>query len=112
MAKWPCLVLPQFCKTSIQVTIECEDLNENGVPVTIGWEGMCNYQDQSKRVYKDDKVVVQVVGICLIPGDIAKDLSVLPSGKVTVNGIERNMIKGIKARNPDGTVNYTQLELE
>ena len=112
MAKWPCLVLPQYCKTSIKVTIECEDLNENGTPVTVEWEGMCNYQDQSKRVYKDDKAVIEVVGICLIPGDIAKDLALLPSGKVAVNGIERNLIKGIKARNPDGTVNYTQLELE
>lgn len=113
MAKWPCLVLKQFCKTPIQVKIESEDLNENGTPkILLEWSGNCNYQDQSKRVYNEDKVIVQIVGTCLIPGDIAPKLSVFPSGKVVVNGVERNITKGIKARNPDGTVNYTQLELD
>lgn len=113
MAKWPCLVLPQFCNTPIQVVIESEDLNENGTPkVLLDWSGNCNYQDQAKRLYKDEKAVVQIVGTCLIPGDIAPTMAVFPSGKVTVNGVERVLSKGIKARNPDGTVNYTCLELE
>ena len=33
------------------------------------------------------------------------------SGKVTVFGKERDIIQGTKARNPDGTVNYVELDI-
>lgn len=112
MVKWPQLVLLQFCTTDIQVIVESDDLNENGTPKKIlDWTGKCNYQDKSKRIWTTDKVLVEVTATCLIPGDIAPDLPVIPSGTVTVLGADRILIQGMKARNPDGTVNYTQLEL-
>ena len=113
MAKWPQLVLPQFCRTDITVIIESEELNENGTPkILLNWSGKCNYQDKSKRVWTMDKVFVEVSGTCLIPGDIAPDIAVIPSGKVVVLDMERELILGTKARNPDGTVNFTQLVLK
>lgn len=113
MGRWPQLILPQFCMTDIEVTVESEDLNENGTPKTLlEWTGKCNYQEKSKRVWTSDKVLVDVSGTCLIPGDIAPELMIIPSGKVTIMGTERIMIQGTKARNPDGTVNFTQLELK
>lgn len=113
MAKWPQLVLSRFCNTDISVSIESEDIGENGTPKNlINWAGKCNYQDKAKRVWTSDKTLVEVTGTCLIPGDIAPDLAVIPSGKVKIFGIDRKLICGTKARNPDGTVNYTQLELE
>lgn len=113
MAKWPKLVLSQFCKTDISVIVDSEELNENGTPKTlVEWTGKCNYQEKSKRIWTSDKVLVDVSGTCLIPGDIAPELMMIPSGKVTIMGTERIMIQGTKARNPDGTVNFTQLELK
>lgn len=113
MARWPQLVLPQFCTTDIKVVVESEELNENGTPKKLlSWRGKCNYQDRSKKVWSTDKVLVEVTGTCLIPGDIVPDLVTIPSGKVTVFDTEREIVIGTKARNPDGTVNYTQLDLK
>jgi len=113
MARWPQLVLPQFCKTDITVIIESEELNENGTPKELlDWKGKCNYQDKAKKVWTTDKVQVEITGTCFIPGDIAPDLAIIPSGKVTVLDTEKELVIGTKARNPDGTVNFTQLELK
>ena len=110
MSKWPQLVLPQFCTTALQVHIESE---EDGDPASIvDWSGTCNYQDKAKKVYTSEKVLVEVTGTCLIPGDIAPDLDVISAGKVTIMGTNRDIAIGTKARNPDGSVNYTQLELK
>lgn len=111
--KWPQLVLPRFCNTSLEVVIESEELNENGTPKTsLFWTGVCNYQDKAKRIYTSNKEYVEITGSCLIPGDIAPDMAVISSGKVKIFDMERELAQGIKARNPDGTVNYTQLHLK
>lgn len=113
MTRWPQLVLPQFCKTDITVILDGEELNENGTSKQLlSWSGKCNYQDKAKRVWTSDKVFVEITGTCLIPGDIAPDLAVIPSGKVTVFDVERKLVLATKARNPDGSVNFTQLELK
>lgn len=113
MARWPCLVLPQFCTTDIQIVVESEEIGENGAPVKlINWVGKCNYQESAKRVYVTGKVYVEVSATCLIPGDIAPTVAVIPSGKVNVLGVERLLVLGTKVRNPDGSVNYTKLELK
>lgn len=113
MSKWPQLVLPQFCTTDINVVVESDDLNENGTPKTlVEWNGKCNYQNKAKKVWTSDKVIVETTGTCLIPGDIAPELSIIPSGIVTIFGLDHELFQGIKARNPDGTVNYTQLDLK
>lgn len=112
MARWPSLVLPQFCTTDLSLSVESEELNENGTPkVILEWSGKCNYQDKAKKVWTTDKVLIEVSATCLIPGDIARDMAVISSGTVTVLGERRKLAVGRKARNPDGTVNYTQLEL-
>lgn len=113
MARWPSLVLPQFCTTDIQVTVDSEDLNENGTPKNlVQWSGKCNYQDRAKRIYTGEKTLVEVTGTCLIPGDIAPEIVSVPSGIVHIFGVDRILVLGTKARNPDGTVNFTQLELK
>lgn len=113
MPRWPQLVLPQFCTTDIKVVVESEELNENGTPKKLlNWSGKCNYQDKAKRVWTNDKTFVEINGTCLIPGDIAPELAVIPSGIVTIFGVEHELLQGIKARNPDGTVNYTQLDIQ
>lgn len=112
MAKWPCLVLPRFCQTMIEVIVESEELNEFGEPTQLlNWKGKCNYQDKAQRIYNADKSYIDVTGCCLIPGDILPNVDIIPSGKVIINNKERIMFQGSKARNPDGSVNYTQLNL-
>lgn len=112
MRRWPCLILPQFCTTEIVVKIEGDGLSEEGEPIlACEWRGHCNYQDKARKILTEQQKIVQVNGRCMIPGDIAPECSVISSGTVLIFGTDREIAQGTKARNPDGTVNYTLLEL-
>lgn len=110
--KYPCVVDKRFCKTDIHVEITPEGVNKYGdhFPATV-INTKCNYQDTAKTVLTAEKVLIQLTGVALFPGDIAPDLPTLSGGTATVNEVERKIFKGTKARNPDGSVNYCKLEL-
>jgi len=107
---WPKLV--HTAKTDIHVTIEAEDINEFGERETVLDSDLkCNYQSVSQVKYTSDKEGVTITGTALFDGDICEELAEITSGKVVVFGQERVIYRGSKCRNPDGTVNYTRLEL-
>lgn len=110
--KYPCLVLTSVCKTPVTVRIYGEGISEDGEPVTaLEAELLCNYQDRARTVVTADKTLVQLSAQALFIGDIAPVLAVISNGEVVVNGETRRIFKGEKARNPDGSVNYTRLDL-
>lgn len=110
--KFPCLVLKSVCTTPITVTVYREGINEDGEPLAdLKLELMCNYQDKAKSVLTADKQLVQLSAQAYFIGDIAPNLPTLSNGEVLVNGVRRRIFQGEKARNPDGTVNYTRLDL-
>ena len=110
--KWPKLVRSFTQSTEISVVIELEGIDEDGAPVEgVSFSGLCNYQDTAKRVYTSEKTYTDITGTCYFDGDIAEDLAVISSGTVTIHGTDREVVQGMKARNPDGTVNYTRLDL-
>ena len=112
MRKYPCLIRRRSCKTEVTVKLFTEDLNQYGEPAgEIVYSGVCNYQDSAKTVLTAEKKLVQLSGVALFPGDIAPELPVLSGGTLTVNGTERVIFQGRKARNPDGTVNYCELDV-
>ena len=109
--RFPRLVPDRVCNTQVEVQLYSEELNENGSKQSIKFSGKCNYQDQAKRVYTSEKMYVELTGVCLFNGDIAPNLANISNGKVTINGEDRTIFSGSKARNVDGTVNYTRLDL-
>lgn len=110
--RYPCLVQARYCTTLIHVCVEQEGLSEDGAPLSaIEADLRCNYQDTAKTVLTAEKKLVQLSGIALFPGDICPELPVISSGIVMVHGEQRQIFQGMKARNPDGTVNYTELRL-
>ena len=110
--KYPCLVMKQLCTTPIHVRIEQEGVSEDGGPL-LAFESdlLCTYQDTAKTVLTAEGKQVQLSGVAMFPGDNAPDLPSLSGGQATVFGVERQIFQGIKARNPDGSVNYTELRL-
>ena len=110
--RYQSLVNPKFCKTPIHIVINQEGISEDGEPLkALEIDTMCNYQDKAKKVLTEQQQLIEIEGTALINGDIAPSLASISNGKVVVNGVERRIFRGAKARNPDGTVNYTKLEL-
>ena len=109
---YPKLVRKEQCKTDIHVVLYGEGTTEDGEPViALEDDFKCNYQDKAKRVLSAEKVVIQLTAKAYFVGDIAPDLAVISGGLVTVFGEIRSIYQGSKARNPDGTVNFTELEI-
>lgn len=110
--KYPCLVLQRYCTTDIKVTIYEEGVSEDGGQNTAFVADLkCNFQDTAKTVFTTDGKQVQLTGVALFPGDIAPDLPNLSGGTAEIHGVKRTIHQGIKARNPDSSVNYTELRL-
>lgn len=109
---YPSLVRKEDCKTDIKVVLYGEGTTEEGEPVIVLESNLkCNYQDKAKRVLTAEKVLIQLTAKAYFFGDIAPDLPVISGGQVTVFGEIRKIYQGTKARNPDGSVNYTELEI-
>lgn len=110
--KYPCLVPKKLCRTPIRVMIYGEGLSEDGAPEAVFSADLkCNYQDTAKTVLTAEGKQVQLSGIALFPGDITPNQPALSGGEVVVYGVKRTIFQGRKARNPDSTVNYTELRL-
>ena len=111
--KYPELVPDWVCTTPITVNIDGEGLTEDGAPndVTV-IEANCNWQDGGQAVLTGDEKIIDISGRAYFNGDIAPSLSNITSGDAIVFGEKRQILKGFKRRNPDGTVNHTEIQFK
>lgn len=110
--KYPCLVDKRHCKTDIQIKLTKEELNDYGEESEkIISNIKCNYQDKARTVLTADKKLVEITGTALFPGDICPDFPTISGGTAVIFGVRRQIQEGRKARNPDGSVNYTEVLL-
>ena len=111
--RYPKLVRKVDCKTPIKITVYSQDLGEDGEQISYGTiNTFCNYQSSGKRILTDKQQFIDISGVALLSDDIFVELSEITHGEVEIFGETREIIKGSKARNPDGTVNYVRLELK
>lgn len=109
---FPCLIEKRFCKTPVLVNLDKNELNEDGeLEKIVSIITTCNLQLGAKTSFTKDKEKIELSGIALFIGDLCPKLPVIASGTVKINGQEYSINKGTKNLNPDGTVNYTTLEL-
>lgn len=100
-------------KTPVHVVIEASEPNEfNERAVLLSKDFMCNYQDSAAVKYTADKYAKEIAGTAFIDGDIAPSVAAISSGYVTIFGEKMSIVRGTKARNLDGTVNYTRLDVK
>lgn len=108
--RYPCLVKKSLCKVEITCSFEREGLNKYGEPLeTIEYFGKCNYQDKARTIFTAEKKEIKITGTALFPGDICPELPVISGGTAVIFGVKRRIEQGTKARNPDGTVNFTEV---
>lgn len=109
--KYPQLVPDRVCTTPITVYRE-SGLNRDGSPKrTVIFEGKCNYAEKVKQRVTADKQIITLNAEALFNGDIAPDVDSIEGEVDVLHGIHRRIYASQKCRNPDGTVNYTRLEL-
>lgn len=110
--KYPCLVPKRLCKTDINLSFDREGLNDYGEPLEpVKYSGKCNYQDKARTILTAEKKLIQITGTALLPEDICPELPVISGGEAVIFGVKRRIEQGTKARNPDGSVNYTEVLL-
>ena len=108
--RYPALVRPEVCRTPIRLVIEEEGLDEDGAPREIfRAELLCCWQDGGGLTVTPERQFVQIAGRAYFEGDICPDVPVIVAGYGEIFGVRREILRGVKARNPDGTVNYTEV---
>lgn len=109
--KYPQLVPDRVCTTPITVYRE-DGLNKDGSPKrTVIFEGRCNYSEDTTQRMTADKQIITLNAQALFNGDIAPDSDSITGDVEVLSGIHRRIYASRKCRNPDGSVNYTRLEL-
>lgn len=99
-------------KTPVHIVIEAEHPNEYGErEVLLDANLLCNYQDAASVRHTSEKQTPSVTGTIYIDGDILRGVAVISCGHIEIFGERREIVKGCKARNLDGTVNYTRIEV-
>ena len=111
--RYPSLVPDSVCRTPIRIVIEEEGLDENGAPIeAFAADLNCNWQEGAKTILTSEQKYVRITGRAYFNGDICPDIPVISSGYGIILGRRRFICEGIKARNPDGTVNYTEVRFQ
>ena len=111
--RYPELVPDWVCTTPISLKIESEELDEDGAPTeTEITDLLCNYQDGGKALFQAEQKVVDVSGRAYFNGDICPDIPNITSGSAIIFEETREILQGFKRRNPDGTVNHTEVQFK
>lgn len=111
--RFPRLVAPLAASTAVTVAVEAGGIDADGAPVEgASWSGAVNWQDVSSRAFLPNREEASVSARLYADGDILPEVAFIEGGTVAAFGESRRIVKGSKARNPDGTVNYTRLDLE
>ncbi|MDE5936252.1 MAG: hypothetical protein K2G83_02475 [Ruminococcus sp.] len=109
--KFPQLVPDKICNTYVKI-YRTDGLNRDGSPKkTVIFEGKCFYSEKTKQKITAEKQIITLSGEMLFNGDIAPNTDIIEGEAELLSGIWRKIYASEKARNPDGTVNYTRLEL-
>ena len=108
--KWPQLVKPWTCKVPITITLT-DGIQEDGSPKTVAVvKTTCNCNGKGGWSVDENRQMVRYTCTVLIPGDIAPQLVHL-EGEADLLGKTLTIHAADRALNPDGSVNFTRLEL-
>lgn len=92
--------------------LNLDGLNEQGAPAAaLTWEGKVIFSEKSRTTVTADNRIIRLEGQIIARGDIAPSLEVISDGEVSVGGRTYTVYRSERARNPDGSIHHTVLEL-
>ena len=108
--KFPKLVPDKVCVNDCTV-FRTDGLNRDGSKKqTVIYSGKCFHTEKSSQKLNAEKQLITLSGKVFFDGDIAPKSAII-DGSVEIDGREYKIHSSFKAKNLDGTVNYTCLEL-
>lgn len=109
--KWPELVPDIVCTMPIRI-VWTDGIDEDGAPAEItAFDGMCNYSEQSKDILDAERKLIRLEATALINGDPLPGKDISGTAVIGDGTTKRKIYRSSRARNPDGSVNFTKLEL-
>lgn len=135
--RYPKLVPPKVCTELVRVVFFGELQTDGTEKIIREYIGKCNLQRKTRQTMSPDKKLIAIEATALFDGDIASFTS-SPQGEIyfkekepltcengdfletesgdvltlSKEGSPYQIYRVTKERNPDGTVNYTRVELE
>lgn len=110
MKKFPFPI--HLLRTPCVVTLNTEGLNEQGEPeAEFTWSGKSIFSEKSKTVVTADNRIVRLEARVILKGDIAPQIEVISDGTVQIGAKTYTIYRSERARNPDGSIHHTTLEL-
>lgn len=110
---WPVLIRPELCQTPIELHVWGEGVDGDGAPAeAFSAELLCNWQDGGAVEFTEEQKYVRVTGRAYFPGDVCPEVPVIADGYGVIFGQRRRIARGVKGRNPDGTVNFTEVRFQ
>lgn len=108
--KYPQVVPDRVCNTPCTV-FRTDGLNRDGSKKRVAiFQGKCFHNEKATQKLNAEKQLITLSGAALFNGDIAPDTPVI-DGFVEIGSVEYKIYSSEKAKNLDGTVNFTRLEL-
>lgn len=108
---YPPLVPDAVCTTPIRIYLE-DGFGEDGSPHrTVLFSGRCNYRRVLVTKLQGEHRTVTVTGEAYLTGDVLQGQELSGVAQVGEDTTPRPIVRAERAYNPDGTVNYTRLEL-
>lgn len=98
--------------TPAHITLYAAEPNEfNEREVILEGDFLVNMQAGGGVVFTAEKQRIQLSGVLLCDGDICPACDSLAVGKAEISGARYDILRVQKCRNPDGSVNYTRIEV-
>ena len=72
---------------------------------------LCNFQAGGGITFDAQKQRIQLSGVLLLDGDICPEFNAPTNGTVMTGDTLYSIVNVRKCRNPDGSVNYTRIEV-
>lgn len=109
---FPRLIPKNMMQTDIKIILYTDEISEDGEPIKSNEiNTKCNFQNLGKVYIDNEHRQIQIQGTALIDRDIAPNIDFISEGEAIIYNKKFKIYQARKNRNPDGTVNYTSLEL-
>ena len=102
----------ELFKTDVRIVLYAPELDENGAPIIVyDAEHKCIWSVKRRRTVDAEKRIIDLEGSVIVDGDVAPEAENAADGYAVVYGEKLKIYKVKRARNPDGSVHHTTMEL-